>query len=116
MNTIFQAYSNAFLADATYALGKSEQGDLTGVTGSVLTNFLSERMTPTLAKFIGDNYTVVTHIESGDIAGSGFDATVWKNNVTGELTVSMQGTTGLQDFLTDVNLAVLGIGVRRQFI
>ncbi|MBE2262906.1 MAG: hypothetical protein IAE92_09190 [Burkholderiaceae bacterium] len=70
-------------------------------------------MTPTLAKYIGDTYTVVTHIETGDVLGSGFDATVWKNNVTGKLTVSMQGTTGLQDFLTDVNLAVFASGHRQ---
>ncbi|MHB1198399.1 MAG: calcium-binding protein [Polaromonas sp.] len=65
-------------------------------------------MTPTLAKYIGDNFTVVTHIETSDVLGSGFDATVWKDNATGKLTVSMQGTEGLQDFLVDADLAVTG--------
>jgi hypothetical protein len=108
MNSISQAYSNALLADATYALGVAGQPDVTGATGGTLQGFLNNRMTPTLATYIGANYTVVTHIETSDVTGTGFDATVWKNNSTGKLTVSMQGTTGLQDFLTDADLAVSG--------
>ena len=98
MNTIFQTYINSLLADATYALGTAVQGD-------TLTSYLSNRMTLTLAKYIGDNFTVVTHMETGDVLGSGFDATVWKDNVSGKLYVSMQGTERLQDFLSDANLA-----------
>lgn len=106
MNSILQAYTNALLADATYALGVTGQPDTSGTTGSILQGFLKDSMTPTLANYIGDNFTVVTHIETADVLGSGFDATVWKNNATGKLTVSMQGTTGLQDFLSDADLAV----------
>lgn len=67
MSAIFQTYTNALLADATYALGKAEQGDVTGATSDRLTGYLSERMTPILAKYIGDNFTVVTHIETPDV-------------------------------------------------
>ncbi len=84
MTSISNAYQNAMLADATYAL---DVDALQNISGLPFESALSTRMTPTLAKYIGDTYTVVTHIESGDIAGSGFDATVWKNNVTGKLTV-----------------------------
>jgi hypothetical protein len=52
-------------------------------------------MTPTLATYIGDNFAVVTHLETADALESGFDATVWKNNATDKQTVSMQCTTGL---------------------
>jgi hypothetical protein len=98
MTAIFQAYTNALLSDATYALGDPAQGDLTGAAGDPLAGYLATRMTSTVAKYIGDNYTVVSHKETGDVLGSGFDATVWKDNATGKLTISMQGTTGLQDF------------------
>jgi len=64
-------------------------------------------MTPTVAKYIGDNFTVVTHIETGDTLGSGFDATVWRDKA-GTLIVSMQGSSGLQDFLSDLDLAMTG--------
>ena len=108
MSNIFQAYFNALLADATYALGVPEQGNLDGATGNRLTGYLETRMTPTLAKYLGDNFTVVSHIETDDTFASGFDATVWRENATGKLTVSMQGTSGFQDFLTDVKLAFTG--------
>ena len=105
MSKMTKAFNNALLADATYALNSN---NLNGLTGSNLVNLLGfeDRMTPTLAKYIGDNFTVVTHIETGDFLQSGFDATVWKDNATGKLTVTMQGTSGLQDFLSDADLAV----------
>ena len=97
---ISEAFINALLADATYALGSKTKD---GLTGSDLEDCndgeLKERMTPALAKYIGDNFTVVTHIETDDIIGSGFDATVWKDNNSGKLYVSMQGTVGMADFL-----------------
>jgi hypothetical protein len=46
MSTIFQTYINALLADATYALGNLNQGDLTGASRDWLVEYLSERMTP----------------------------------------------------------------------
>lgn len=112
MTNINSAYINALLADATYAL---DTNDLEGKTDKNLADLLEKRMTPTLAQYIGDNFTVVTHIETPDGFGTGFDATVWKNNTTGKLTVSMQGSTGLQDFLTDADLAVSG-NARNQMV
>jgi hypothetical protein len=105
MTLIANAYRNAFLADATYAL---KRDGIDGLKGDDLAGLLSERMTPTLAKSIGDKFTVVSHIESNDVVGSGFDATVWRENASGKLYVSMQGTEGLQDFITDRNLALTG--------
>lgn len=107
MNNIFQIYINALLADATYALGDPDQGNLTGATGAKLVGFLSQRMTPTLAQYIGDNFTVVTHVETGDFFGSGFDATVWRDKA-GNVYLSMQGTAGPADFLTDIDLTLSG--------
>lgn len=92
MTNINSAYINALLADATYAL---DTNDLEGKKAKDLADLLEKRMTPTLAQYIGDNFTVVTHIETPDGFGTGFDATVWKNT-TGKLTVSMQGTQAQQ--------------------
>jgi hypothetical protein len=70
MTTINDTYINALLADAAYVK------DLTAL--SDLQNLLSPRMTPTLAKYVADNFSVVTQIDSNDLTGSGFDATVWR--------------------------------------
>ena len=98
MSNLTDTYINALLADATYALG-----DLTtnGMTGVELETALRDRMTPTLAEYIGENFTVVTHIETDDILSSGFDATIWRGR-NGYLYVSLQGTKGLGDFTTDI--------------
>ena len=105
MNTNFDAYKNALLADATYALTIDNWNNR---TGEAVETELKERMTPTLAKYIGENFTVVTHIETPDVGTSGFDATVWRENASGKLYVSMQGTKGASDFLTDVKLTFGG--------
>ena len=114
---ISEAFINALLADATYALGSKTED---GMTGTKLEDCnegkLKERMTPALAKYIGDNFTVVTHIETDDIIGSGFDATVWKDNNSGKLYVSMQGTVGMADFLADISLATLNSAAGRQLV
>lgn len=56
MAKISDTYINALLADATYALDK----DVTdGVSGSSLvTEELEIRMTPTLASYISNNFTM----------------------------------------------------------
>lgn len=112
MTTIHDAYINALLADATYALTTNKPN---GYTHEDLKNLLSlsTRMTSSLAQYIGDNFTVVTHINSDDLTGSGFDATVWRSN-DGKVYVSMTGTEGLQDFLSDVDLAVSSGTARAQ--
>ena len=106
MNTIKSTYINALLADATYA-----KDLFNGATLDDLKRLLTRSMTPTLAKYISDNFEVVSHKETDDSllgSGSGFDATVWRGLAGGEYAnkvyVSMQGTLGEQDFLTDEEL------------
>ena len=50
MTTIHDAYVNALLADAAYV-----DGFVPGETGAALTQIVKGRMTPDLAKYIGDN-------------------------------------------------------------
>jgi len=71
MTAVYQTYVNALLADATYAL---DENDANRIAGSALSSHLeiNKRMTPTLAKYIGDNFTVVTHIEIDAVLSSGF--------------------------------------------
>lgn len=69
MTTIKDAFVNAMLADASYV------NELTpDLTGTGLTILLAGRLTPDLAKLVGDNFTVLTQVES---PGSSFDAVVW---------------------------------------
>ncbi len=107
MASIQETYINALLADATYANELIE-----GAPPDDLTRALSPRMTPIIAKFIGDNFEVASHVETGDVYASGFDATVWRGRAgtafAGRIYVSMQGTAGLQDFLTDAQLTISG--------
>ncbi len=105
MQKINSAFINALLADATYALKINNWEN----QGFNLASTLQDRMTPTLANYIGEHYTVITHIDTDDnviSTGSGFDATVWKDNSNGKLYVSMTGTEGGQEFISDANLAV----------
>jgi len=87
MTTIHDAYINALLADATYALATNKPN---GYSSDDLKSLLSlnTRMTSTVAQYIGDNFTVVTHIDSNDVAGTGFDATVWRGNQCNLLSVT----------------------------
>ncbi|MFC7421459.1 hypothetical protein ACFQNF_16460 [Iodobacter arcticus] len=72
MTIIHDAYINALLADAAY-VSKLSSND----TGKVLADKLSLRMTPMLAKYIGDHFSVVTQVSSPN---SSFDVTVCKKN------------------------------------
>ena len=114
MRSITEAYINAVLADATYA-----ELLLDGDTGPALHQKLENRMTPRIAKFIADNFEVAAHKESDDAVGSGFDATVWRGRAgtdyAGKVYVSIQGTTGVADFLADLDLTTSG-GARAQFV
>ncbi|MDK9705271.1 MAG: hypothetical protein OEL20_19270 [Sulfuritalea sp.] len=110
MSSIADIYINALLADASYALELAD-----GQSGATLEGRLSSSMTPTLAKFISSNFSITSHNESDDSLlsdGSGFDATVWKGNTgtpyADKVYVSMQGTLGAQDFLSDISLATIG--------
>ncbi len=118
MRTIYNAYINVLLADATYALGEQKQlavGDLSlglyslQTTNTAVWTALKERMTETQANYLDANFNVVTHIENDDVIGSGLDATVWRKKSDGKIFISMQGTEGMQDFLTDiVDITVTG--------
>jgi YD repeat-containing protein len=114
MTTIDDAFTNALLADATYV-----HDLLPGWTGPDLYDALKERMTPTLAQYISDNFSVVTQFQAGDIIGSGFDVTVWRQTTAanaGKLYISMRGTEPGQDlFITDADLAVTG-NAQRQLV
>ncbi|PAU51528.1 hypothetical protein BZL41_26685 [Pseudomonas sp. PIC25] len=101
-----KTYWNALLADATYALDSPVED----LSGADLVNALRFRMTEPVASYIAKQFSVVSHIETDDVTGSGFDATVWKGE-DGKLYVSTQGTAGLQDFLTDGELSITGNAV-----
>jgi len=105
MPTINDAYINALLSDATYVNSLTP-----GLNGNLLEGYLEDRMTPDLAKYISDNFTVITQ----ERADSSFDATVWRGNAgtayAGQVYVSMRGTQELpDDFTTDGDLAVTGL-------
>jgi trimeric autotransporter adhesin len=109
MSDINNAFVNALLADASYVDRLTD-----GLAADELRRALTERMTPTLARLIADNFTVVTAINTGDevINGAGFDGVIWRGNAgtlyAGKLFVSMRGTEGVADFVTDANLALRG--------
>jgi hypothetical protein len=75
MSTINDAFINALLADASYVEGLQPNQ-----APGTLQWLLSDRMTPTLAQFIADNFTVASAIDVSDtpLVGSGFDAVVWR--------------------------------------
>ncbi|WP_301100281.1 calcium-binding protein, partial [Propionivibrio sp.] len=105
MTTINDIYINAVLADSSYV------DDLKpGQTGVALINRLSGRMTPAVAKYIGDNFTVVTQVSG---LASSFDATVWRGNAgtpyAGQVYISMRGTQEVPDFLADGDLSTSGL-------
>lgn len=101
MTSINDAYINALLADASYVDGLG--------VGSLEAN-LTGRMTPALAEFIADNFTVITQASGYD---SSFEATVWSGNAgtpyAGQTYVSMRGTQELTDFAVDADLATSGL-------
>ncbi len=108
MSNISSAYINAILADAAYI-------DLnTGVidTENMQTDDdLPKRMTLPLAKFIADNFEVISNRLGNDFIGSGFDAIVWKGRqgtpYEGKVFVSTRGTQPGEDmFGADLDLAL----------
>ena len=97
-------YVNALLADAVYVDSLLKINSVDEQDG------LIQRMTKSQAKFIVDNFEVIASLETNDINGSGFDAVVWRGKpgsfYAGRIFVSTRGTEGIQDFLTDTDLAV----------
>lgn len=99
-----EVYVNALLADAVYVDSLLKINSVDEQDG------LIQRMTKSQAKFIVDNFEVIASLETNDINGSGFDAVVWRGKpgsfYAGRIFVSTRGTEGIQDFLTDTDLAV----------
>ncbi|MEK7793894.1 MAG: hypothetical protein AAB353_05160, partial [Candidatus Hydrogenedentota bacterium] len=60
MPNFFDAYLNALLADATYALDRNRDD----LSRAELIDALKDRMTPTVAEYVAGNFTMVTHIET----------------------------------------------------
>jgi len=112
MTTINDTYINALLADATYANNLKDND-----AGGNLATKLAPSMTQSQAAFIAANLSVASHVES--TTGSGFDATVWKGNVgtpyAGSVYVSMRGTAGIADLLSDIDLTAAG-APRAQYV
>lgn len=110
MTTIHEAYINALLADATYALAVSGP-----YGGSNLKDALNNRMTSTLANFIGNNFEVIENINTSDdpLEGSGFDATVWRGTAgeyAGKTYVTFRGSEDTADFVSaDLDLTLSGV-------
>lgn len=78
MATIHDAYVSALLADAVYV------NLSTGASGSELADTLQGRLTPQVAQYIGNKFTVKTQVREA----SSFDAAVWEDNTSGEVYVS----------------------------
>ena len=79
MSNISFAYINAILSDAAYIdipNGVIRERDLKPDAP------LSTRMTPPLARFIADNFEVISNKLGNDFTNSGFDAIVWKGRLT----------------------------------
>jgi len=121
MNAIQQAYINAILADATYAL---VDDSLTGFSKVELYDYLKERMTSQLAGYISSNFKVITNINTSDSilsASSGFDATVWEGLTAevgvGKYYVSTRGTDFIyQDLINDADLTLGNGAPARQIV
>jgi Ca2+-binding RTX toxin-like protein len=119
-NAITDAYINALLSDATYALDDQTPN---GYSGGLLKDKLSPRMTESLAKYIADNFSVVTHIDTNDSwlsTDTGFDATVWKKitgDDAGKIYVSLNGTTPGHDMSSaDLDLTLFNGAPARQIV
>ena len=101
MTTINDAYINALLADAAY---------VDGLRNATLEAQLTDRMTPALAAYISNNFTVVQQV--GGFASS-FDAVIWGGNLgtpyAGQVYVSMRGTQEGPDYTADADLASSGL-------
>lgn len=97
MTTINDTYINALLADASY-VSNLDQTTTPGQLAAALTG----RMTPELAKYVSDNFTVVTQASG---FASSFEATVWRGNAgtpyAGQIYVSTRGTQEGPDFAAD---------------
>lgn len=113
MNKLQEIYINSVLSDAAYV------ENLNNLADENTLGDLNKRMTTSQAKFITSNFEVLAAKETNDFFGSGFDAVIWRGKengiAAGKVFVSLRGTEGAQDFITDVDLA-LSVAARGQII
>lgn len=106
MSLINNAFTNSVLADAAYVDGIED-----GFGGDNILEILTPTLTPTLAKFVSDNFTVLN--QQGGYS-SGFNAIVWRGNsdtkYKNQIYVSMRGTDEFSDVIQDKDLAITGLG------
>ena len=105
MSEISNAYINALLTDASYIdfegnqIGNNEYDDL------------SDRITPTLASYIKENFEILSSLP--DSENIGFNCVVWRGRTgtdyAGQVFVSMRGTQGVENVLDDATLATTGV-------
>ena len=105
MSEISNAYINALLTDASYIdfegnqIGNNEYDDL------------SDRITPTLASYIKENFEILSSLP--DSENIGFNCVVWRGRTgtdyAGQVFVSMRGTQETEDVLDDATLATTGV-------
>ena len=115
MESVNSIYINALLADAAYT-----EGLFAGIDTTTLIARLTGSMTVIQAQFVAANFDVLSNpTTGGGVLTSGFDATVWRGKAgtpyADKVYVSMRGTTGLADKLTDIDLAFNG-AARAQYV
>ena len=110
MTLIKDTYINALLADASYG-----EDFIPGMTGIALADALTNRMTPNIAQYIANNFTVLHQEDNNNslLLESSFDATVWEGRAgtdyEGQVYVSMRGSQETLDFVEDIDLASSGL-------
>ncbi|MFB9244125.1 hypothetical protein IV454_00040 [Massilia antarctica] len=95
---MYDIFINAILANASYADDLVDR-----CRRDVVKIFAGRANGPVLAEFISKEFSVISHKESGDIVGSGFDATTWKQKSTNKIYISFQGTFGVKGIAADQN-------------
>src|SRR6186713_2413831 len=99
MTSIDQAFIDAAIADIVYV------DDLTrGLSGNTLRDTVKFRIPITAAQAIGDRFIV---LDVHDDPASSFHGVVFKDRTDGTIYVANRGTLETQDYLADVDLAVL---------
>jgi len=106
---IHNAFVNAILADTSYV-----NGLVSGDEGVALERKLSDSLTPSLAKYVGDNFKVLN--QWTDPSMSGFSVTVFEDKATSQTYVSLRGTEfPSRDVWPDANV-VFGTGLAQSQI
>ncbi|NRB22306.1 hypothetical protein [Shewanella sp.] len=86
-----------------------KEGDLD--PQKTLVKDLTKRLGASLSSYVVDNFKLDLDsiINTSEIAGTGFDASVWTEKASGKTYVALRGTDfNIQDLLTDSDLALTG--------